>query len=102
MGHADIRLIVPKSIKNAPQTMRVPLYQAIVRDATTKEQSEYAVTRDALWAIKRNKEHIFVQNSAFEPCTEVGNYGGMIVDYPENSGLKAVLLLNAKGTNKLG
>ena len=101
VGHADIRLIVPKSIKNAPQTMRVPLYQAIVSDATTKEQSEYAVTRDALWAIKSNKEHIFVQNSAFEPRTEVGNYGGMIVDYPENSGLKAVLLLNAKGTNKL-
>ena len=81
--------------------MRVPLYQAIVSYATTKEQSEYAVTHDALWAIKSNKEHIFVQNSAFEPCTEVGNYGGMIVDYPENSGLKAVLLLNAKGTNKL-
>lgn len=101
MGYADIRLIVPKSIKNAPQTMRVPLYQAIVSDAITKEQSEYAVTRDALWAIKSNKEHIFVQNSAFEPCTEVDNYGGMIVDYPENSGLKAVLLLNAKGTNKL-
>lgn len=81
--------------------MRVPLYQATVNDAATKKISEYAVTRDALWSTRAGGSHIFVNNSAFEPKDDVGRYQGMIVDYPSNSGLQAVLLLNSKGTNKL-
>ena len=101
VGYANLRVIVSSNIKNAPQTMRVPLYQATVNDAATKKISEYAVTRDALWSTRAGGSHIFVNNSAFEPKDDVGRYQGMIVDYPSNSGLQAVLLLNSKGTNKL-
>ena len=101
IGYANLRVIVSSNIKNAPQTMRVPLYQATVNDAATKKISEYAVTRDALWSTRAGGSHIFVNNSAFEPKDDVGRYQGMIVDYPSNSGLQAVLLLNSKGTNKL-
>lgn len=106
VGKTKIRLIGSENVKGAPATVEVNLYKLTVTDDVTGKTSTYYVTRDAPVInsddpidedpISSNEYN--VNNTAFEPKAEVGEYNLVAT---EAGGLGAYALRNKDGTSNL-
>lgn len=105
VGTAKIRVIGSEYIVPGGFTMTVPTYQMTVNDDATDQTTTYTVTRDAPIVDSDNsgsKDDLNINNTAFEPVTNVGTYNGVMVnDYPSDTGFNAVVLTNKDGSRGL-
>ena len=115
VGTTQIRLIGSENVNGSPRTIEVPVYLMTVTDDVTGTTSNYHVTRDgpvingsdpvnnvgSFWAFFGYEDTYNVNNTAFEPATNEGNYKGVPLAYPEGTGLEAFNLRNPNGSDDL-
>lgn len=115
VGSTQIRLIGSEHVNGAPSTVEVPLYLMTVTDDVTGTVSEYHVARDGPvmnqsdpvnevgfgWSILGYGDTYNVNNTAFEPASDPGNYKGVALAYPSGSGLEAFALRTQSGSPNL-
>lgn len=114
VGTTKIRLIGSENVEGAPSTIEVPVYQMSVTDDVTGKTSTYLVTRDAPVINSSNPSNdanpvleyfgldettYNVQNTAFEPKEDKGQYKAIGLEYPK--GLGAYALRNLQGGENL-
>jgi RHS repeat-associated protein len=112
-GTTQIRLIGTNG--DAPKTVTINTYRMTVTDDATNKISTYEVTRDAPTLDKDNPvnkpgffsklfgadETYNVNNTAFEPTEQTGEYKGIALPYPKGTDLEAINLRNPNGKDGL-
>lgn len=106
VGTAKIRLIGSEDVDGAPATVNVDLYELTVTDDVTGTTSTYHVTRDAFTTNSSDpidedffsEDEFNVQNTAFEPKKNVGEYNLVPT---AAAGLGAYALRNKDGSSNL-
>ncbi|NJM53115.1 MAG: RHS repeat-associated core domain-containing protein [Blastocatellia bacterium] len=113
VGTTTIRII--GSSGDQPKTMEVNVYKMNVYDDTSKVTTTYYVTRDAPMMDSKNpvnevsrlgsllgyEKTYNVNNTAFEPKENVGEYVGLALKYPAGTDLEAIALRTKEGSEAL-
>jgi len=113
VGTTQIRLIGSKG--DAPRTVEVNTYRMTVTDDASNKVSTYEVTRDAptldiskpineagtISKFFGGEDTYNVDNTAFDPKSNTGNYIGVPLQYPHGTDLEAINLRNPDGTDGL-
>ncbi len=111
VGTTSIRVIGAPG--EAPQEIKVAVYEMTVTDDVTGTTSTYNVTRDApvyestnnanpiLEFFEMDEETYNITNTAFEPANGDGEYKALALQYPPGTDLEALALRNEDGSSEL-